>query len=85
MEKTIAKFKPDMVIEFHAPSLEEYESGSHKRIYDFLIKYYGKIKFLASSYFPQSREIEDISYGELMRQTTQYDSRNVYVTNTIMS
>ena len=80
MATTIGIFKPTMIIEFHAPSLDEFESGSPKLIYDFLIKHYGKITLLATSYKSNSHDIEDISFKDLNAITTVYDSRNILVT-----
>ena len=79
MARTLHKFRPTMIIEFHAPSLEEYQHGSAKEIYDFLIQYYGKIRLMATSYQQDSQDIHNISYDELMRITSIYDSRNILV------
>jgi hypothetical protein len=68
-----------MVIEFHPPSLEEYDVKSPRKIYNFLKKYYRKIDLLATSYIPESKTMSDISFDELIQQTYHNPARNIFV------
>jgi FkbM family methyltransferase len=79
MGKTIAKFKPSMVIEFHPPSLEEYDVDSPRAIYKFLKKYYGSVNLMATSFVEGSKDIIDISYDDLIYLTRDNPARNIFV------
>ena len=79
MGKTISKFKPSMVIEFHPPSLEEYDKDSPRTIYNFLKKYYKKVDLMATSFIEGSQDIVDISYDDLIALTRDNPARNIFV------
>jgi FkbM family methyltransferase len=79
MEKTIEKFKPKMVIEFHPPSLKECDPDSPKKIYDFLIEKYKSVTLLASSFRSWSVDMPNISFNVLMDLTYHSSSRNIFV------
>ena len=79
MGKTITKFKPTMVIEFHPPSLEEYDKDSPKAIYNFLKRHYKKVGLLATSYLEGSVTVDNISYDDLILQTRDNPARNIFV------
>lgn len=81
MTKTIGKFMPKIVLEYHWPSLEEYEEGSAFALYNYLKAMYGKVNLMMTSYHgqPESQNIQDINYLLLREITTQYDCRNIYV------
>ena len=79
MGKTISHFKPKMVIEFHPPSLEEYDKDSPRTIYNFLKKYYKKVNLMATSFIEGSKDIIDISYEDLIALTRDNPARNIFV------
>lgn len=80
MEKTITKFKPAMVVEFHPPSIEECGGPDNPRkIYNFLKKHYGSISLLATSFSPGTTDIPNISYDDLIKETYDAPARNIFV------
>lgn len=77
MKNLLNEFKPELLIEFHPPTIQEY-GHDPKDTYDFLLDMGYHVNLLATSFIPTSITQYNISYNALWEGTVNSPGRNIW-------